>query len=1264
MANLDITRHRAAARFHYTGARMQQGRTLLESDWNEDALLAGEDRRLTLVDLIGAQGSSNSGFNITNVRTVLPIDSIDMTPPHIDFDLQPGSMFVGGLRLVLDPPGESFMGQADWLRHQLEPLPPPPTVGQLAPNLPSPQPLTKILELAPIHRYDLVYLLAWEQPITAVEDSELRERALGGPDSSARIRRMRRVGVAPNVGTDNLEDALAALVAGVNMTLDEQTAELLSNARLTVTPLAPTGELPCGPPPPSGYVGHEDEAIRIELRGPKSITWGFGEAAPLYRVKVGVDGKHITFLNTPPDARRQPKSQQIVEIVPWGAKLPNGEKLAELRGELFRVAESYDPASKVLVLADPVPSGWLQWTNAHQEHWNPKDGDDGGYFYLRMWDRGADTSSPPLIDLGEGPVELGKTGLQISLEGSGEGADYWVIAARRATPDVVVPWQLLTDEAPHGPRRFLAPLGMIRWEAPLQTMSVAEFNQLETWKYHNVRLDNGQEAVWGPVTGVPIDGRRKLQRLCLGGGCTIMVGDGVVSHGLVNSLADAVALLPSAGGRICLMLGQHLIDDLVIEGRKYVEICGVGELSMVLNPSEVPLGPEFTHAGAPMITIRDCENITLRSFTMISDRRIGVKIHGVSSQCKHILLERLFLNQHGHYELYPEQEFGLPQPAVLALGGRNITVRNCTISVDDTLSYTGALVLGGERLRILDNWVLGGDFGSPEVAECMGGIHVLSQSIDVEVAGNVIYGGWGFGIALGHVLAWDSAPDEPQTITLADIWTAAERGLGEPVTHLFDYAPVGGAPVGDPGEDKGWTSAGALVDVRIERNQITGMGLTGISTGMMRLEWTNDAGSRPAFIVIARLSVTNNVVVGNRRASNFSPSDLFAPRGDGCCDLAIGGIVIAAAVDATVAENRVVDNGGDDNWANCGLGFIAMQNLVLRDNHVVDNGVSFTGAVPEGLRGGIAVMEVTGLRGATYKDTIHENVTFEQQPGYTVKLDKLALQVHKNEVAQRAGRALAVHQGFDDLVVTENSLLGKGIISGYGDFLIVFEKDDGVPLLAVGACVEIVGLSLAPDIDWGSLPTQPGIMMVDPGAPATVGGTVEFVANRGELDSYHEGGWAAAYLISAQDSVLMADNLLVANLHAGDGDFDTEFLDDLIENDSDKSFVITNCYVGTIGGALVRGNRFVEDKLGALLSVVIGPTLQASDESAATRVGVVLSSCVGTHCGVIVEPAAGDHVVANNVAIIKRPVEPPASPDCDYSTSFDVDPARHVKITY
>src|SRR5690606_37842531 len=52
----------------------------------------------------------------------------------------------------------------------------------------------------------------WEQTVSAVEDPELVEQALGGPDTSARLRRMHRVYVRED-SVDGCGAAFADLVA-------------------------------------------------------------------------------------------------------------------------------------------------------------------------------------------------------------------------------------------------------------------------------------------------------------------------------------------------------------------------------------------------------------------------------------------------------------------------------------------------------------------------------------------------------------------------------------------------------------------------------------------------------------------------------------------------------------------------------------------------------------------------------------------------------------------------------------------------------------------------------------------------------------------------------------------------------------------------------------------------------------------------------------------------------------------------------------------
>src|SRR5439155_16018062 len=86
------------------------------------------------------------------------------------------------------------------------------------------------------------------------------------------------------------------------------------------------------------------------------------------------------------------------------------------------------------------------------------------YFFLRVWNRGADTQSPlSILFAPNNAVPLSGTGLLVTLQGTQfRPGDFWIIAARPASPNRVVPWQLEVRRAQHGYRRFRAPLGIIK----------------------------------------------------------------------------------------------------------------------------------------------------------------------------------------------------------------------------------------------------------------------------------------------------------------------------------------------------------------------------------------------------------------------------------------------------------------------------------------------------------------------------------------------------------------------------------------------------------------------------------------------------------------------------------------------------------------------------------------------------------------------------------------------------------------------------------
>ena len=422
---------------HWSSVQAQQGRLLSDDDWNEADAIDKEDVRRTRVAVIGPSGSPDDGFKVL---------SAVVTGSAIDFALASGTLFVGGLRATLEDQ-EQFSLQKDWLRQTVDDRP----------------------ALGATDRIDLVYLEAWQQPVTAVEDDELREVALGGPDTSVRLRTMRRVRVRANVGTEDCGTAWGVLTTDLGGLTPEN--ERLNDATLTIGYIQDTSAAPdlCSPSTQTGFLGAENQAIRVEIgTAATTFLWGYDNASPLYRVQVTTDtsgAQVIHFLTIPKDEAHWPVAQQIVELLPWSAVLPNGEKVAEpAGGQLGRVTASYDPATQNIKVQ---PSVGATFGTAWQSR---SDSATLGtvaqsFFYLRVWNRGSDTTSQPEIAFSPGvPVALAGTGLSVAIAGSTfRTGDFWIIAARPESPAKVVPWDLETGRAAEGIRRFYAPLGLIHW---------------------------------------------------------------------------------------------------------------------------------------------------------------------------------------------------------------------------------------------------------------------------------------------------------------------------------------------------------------------------------------------------------------------------------------------------------------------------------------------------------------------------------------------------------------------------------------------------------------------------------------------------------------------------------------------------------------------------------------------------------------------------------------------------------------------------------
>ncbi len=205
----------------YTRVLQQQGRVTLDSDWNEQVTLQADLDRKRLQDLIGLCGAphGNPGFFIA-------LDAGDLT-------ISSGVIYVHGLRLELESP----------VKYRGEPR---------QPFLPDPTPRT---DPGVSERVDLVYLCATERHMTYLEDDAIREVALGGPDTTTRVRTAWQVQVQEGVGLDRCEEDFSALMPAA-----------VGDGLLTTATTPPSvDEDPCVTPTGSGYRGLENRLYRVEV---------------------------------------------------------------------------------------------------------------------------------------------------------------------------------------------------------------------------------------------------------------------------------------------------------------------------------------------------------------------------------------------------------------------------------------------------------------------------------------------------------------------------------------------------------------------------------------------------------------------------------------------------------------------------------------------------------------------------------------------------------------------------------------------------------------------------------------------------------------------------------------------------------------------------------------------------------------------------------------------------------------------------------------
>jgi hypothetical protein len=219
----DFSRETFDAKKHYSGVLMQQGRVQVDADWNEQQGIHQHRIETETRDVIGACGAS--GFQIT-------VEKDGKT-----LRISRGRYYVDDV-LCENESDVAYDAQ---------------------PDLPNPPDAISVLTDANT-RAAFVYLDVWRRHVTALDDPLIREVALGGPDTTTRIKTVRQVKVLP------LQLPTSGLVScGDPFPEWDNLIKPSSGARSGRSQPTTSTENPCVVPPRAGYRRLENQLYRIEI---------------------------------------------------------------------------------------------------------------------------------------------------------------------------------------------------------------------------------------------------------------------------------------------------------------------------------------------------------------------------------------------------------------------------------------------------------------------------------------------------------------------------------------------------------------------------------------------------------------------------------------------------------------------------------------------------------------------------------------------------------------------------------------------------------------------------------------------------------------------------------------------------------------------------------------------------------------------------------------------------------------------------------------
>lgn len=422
----DFSRQTFAQGKHYSAVLLQQGRVQLDADWNEAQAIQEYRGETVTRDVVGSSGAP----------TVDPGFLIQVDQDGVGLLIGRGRYYVDGM-LCENDADITYAAQ---------------------PDLPGVRSAVDVLRDSNA-LFGLVYLEVWNRHLTALDDAAMRESALGGPDTTTRLKTVWQVKVLPVktpasgvVGPETLFEEWTQLLA-------PPTGALSARAR----PVAGS-ENPCIIPPSAGYRGLENQLYRVEIH--KGGVLGDPAKVPTFKwsrdngtVVTAIErliGQEVTVRDLGPDEVLGFASGQWVEIIDDAAELNR------LPGQLIQI-DSVNRATRVIKL---ISAPTMRFDPAA----HPK---------LRRWDS-VNEIAVAVPATNDGYLAL-EHGLEVKFSaGSFVTGDYWLVPARTSINGETgtIEWPFMTPQLPQGLERHYCRLALLQRNPQTNTLTAVDGRRL------------------------------------------------------------------------------------------------------------------------------------------------------------------------------------------------------------------------------------------------------------------------------------------------------------------------------------------------------------------------------------------------------------------------------------------------------------------------------------------------------------------------------------------------------------------------------------------------------------------------------------------------------------------------------------------------------------------------------------------------------------------------------------------------------------------